>query len=909
VGCTGNEAFTAAKYYASGTANESVDVMSYVKTVPTEVKTTWNWNINKGTDCSGVNLFGTNNQVVFTSSKNTESWIRALVASDETVMHTAASSTHFRVKKSDGTLILMSRTNSDGTPGEDNSFTVSAEVEFPGAAKGFEIRFGSVNTGSVQASLTGTSDTYSLSVSPYCTRARIVYSFRTNLVTIVCLEDNEPLPSYQFMSHSGSGVSCSGNEPFVQGKYHATGISTNSADVMTYVKTVPVEMKSTYYWNVNRGVDCTGANFYETNRTVGFSSSKNTESWIRVVIPRNESVVITAASSGFFRVKKSDGLLVVMTRTKSDGTSGTDDSFSVSADVDFAGSSKNFEIRFGSVNTGSIQGSLVGSSDTYPLSVPAEWSKARITYSFKTNLISMTEITEVVVVPRLTKLAAVPSVCRPNSAISVTAKSENAGGNSLSFAVSHNGGNWETVAHTTNASGEAVMSFVAVSGNYQIRATLSGAGDPIHFEPVTVRVATSQLYDRKVTVNPYANIDWSTINQYKANYHLHTDWTSDASMPAHQVVDLYHSKNYKILPITNHNFSSYPWNLFGMFKSSWQDRNPQTMNMLSFPGNELSDNNHHNDFFTGRNDGGADLEESFALTNSLGGMQIINHPGQYWSIGNSYTGLQKNSPAWHADNFVRFPSLVGLEVYNQGNKHPNDRILWDEVLGLTMPGRPVWGYSNDDAHHTNQAFFNYQFMLMEQLDIPTLKEAMINGKFYHSYEYGGSGSALAPQINSIELDEANQTITINTPDHEVYWISGINGAGSNRTSAVIGVGKTFTYTGFQGNYVRAMIKNAYGETNIQPIGFDVSITTDNAAVNAKAQLKVYPNPTLGEIRIVSDKSIKKVSVYNAAGILVKAHDVANQFDLSFNLSGLPAGMYILQVVNEYETKNQTVILK
>lgn len=115
-------------------------------------------------------------------------------------------------------------------------------------------------------------------------------------------------------------------------------------------------------------------------------------------------------------------------------------------------------------------------------------------------------------------------------------------------------------------------------------------------------------------------------------------------MPAHEVVDLYHSKGFSILPITNHNFSSYPWFLFSMFKTAWQDSDDQELGMLTFPGNELSANNHHNDYFTGRNDTGADLEASFALTKELGGLQLLNHQGQCWSIHTSYAPMQKNSP-------------------------------------------------------------------------------------------------------------------------------------------------------------------------------------------------------------------------------------------------------------------------
>jgi len=43
-------------------------------------------------------------------------------------------------------------------------------------------------------------------------------------------------------------------------------------------------------------------------------------------------------------------------------------------------------------------------------------------------------------------------------------------------------------------------------------------------------------------------------------------------------------------------------------------------------------------------------------------------------------------------------------------------------------------------------------------------------------------------------------------------MSGVEGGGSHRKSAVVGVGNTFMYNGFRGNYVRAFLKKIYEET-------------------------------------------------------------------------------------------------
>lgn len=912
VACAGNEPFTSGKIHSTGDSNIFTEAMVYIKTIPADMKSTYYWNINKEAECTGANLFVANKSIGFSSSKTAESWLRAIVYSDETTADVATSSTHFRIKKADGTLALMSRTKADGTEGSDDSFSVAAEVTFLTENKSFEIRYGSVNSGAIQGSLVGSNDTYPLLVPATCTKAKIVFSFKSNLVTIICLEEDTPAQSYQFMSHSGSSVACSGTEPYFATEYHANGNDSSTDNVMMYIKTVPVEMKSTYYWNANKGADCTGDNVYVANKSVGFSSSKTSESWIRSIIFENETLHDVATSSTYFRVKTGAGLLALMSRTKSDGSDGSDDSFTVSAIVDFS-ANKNFEIRYGSVNSGAIQGSLVGSSDTYPLSVPNEWQKAKIMYSFKTNKVTMQQYIDPVILPTIAYIQAIPSVCQAGTPVYIAAKINNQQNYTVSCAVAYNNGNFVTQNYVVNGNNEYVFDVIPSEGIYHIRFSIAeyATNNEVLTKTIAVKVLSNATQDMDLTVNPYSDVNWNTIGRYKANFHLHTDWTSDASTTAHQVVDIYHAKNYKILPITNHNFSSYPWSVFSMFKPTWQDRDADALGILSFPANELSGNNHHNDYFTGRNDNGINLEESFALTKTLGGMQIINHPGQYWSINTSYTGLQKNSPAWHVDNFKRYSSLVGLEVYNQGNKHPNDRILWDEILTISMPDRPIWGYSNDDAHHTNQAFFNYQFMLMEQFNIATLKESMKNGKSIFSYEYGGSGNALAPTVSSIAVDDVEKTISIQTNGQDIYWISGTEGFGANRKSSIVGYGSTFYYDGFKGNYIRAFITNAYGETCTQPFGFTKIVETsiENTSVGDTQTILIYPNPTKESINIVNQQPIQFIKIQTLMGQTVQIIQANNVNQVEVDMSKFSNGIYIVSCKTDSAIETKTIILQ
>ena len=367
------------------------------------------------------------------------------------------------------------------------------------------------------------------------------------------------------------------------------------------------------------------------------------------------------------------------------------------------------------------------------------------------------------------------------------------------------------------------------------------------------------------------------------------------------------------LSLPGHDYNPYPWQLFPQYMSGVPARDPEVLGMLAVPGNELSkDNtnswsertggqfNHHNDFFTGRQGQEfASLQESYAYTYALGGLQIINHPGQYWSIDNTYSEMQKDGPGWHANNFKTFPSLVGLEVYNQGDRRANDRVLWDQILQRTMPTRNVFGYSGDDTHNNEQLFRNYNYMLMEDLTTEDLKDAMRKGESYFCYEPKGSGEGKAPRISAIDVDESSKTITIeaNGLVHWIYATDKTSSAASSARSTIVGIGKTFCYEGYQGSYVRALITNMYGETCTQPISFmDANATNVENIPTHTLALMLYPNPASAYLNVFMNNAAEgeMIYVYDLYGSVVMTNTVGGALT-TLPVQTLAAGMYVVQV--------------
>lgn len=592
------------------------------------------------------------------------------------------------------------------------------------------------------------------------------------------------------------------------------------------------------------------------------------------------------------------------------------------------GTDKTFEIHYGSVNSGSDMGLIAG-----PFKLSDNCIEADVTYDFATNKVVVTETKFGASVSEnaISYFSATPAICCAGTSTTIKTHIDLPEGCTPKLRMGYNYTEPAPVVLCELGNGDYTFTTPTLEeGIYTFTIDYTGSNEQQDVQTIKVKVKPAfEAFTHELMVNPYESIDWDNINRYKANFHAHTSQSFDTELKTNEVVDLYHEKGYDILALTDHDANPYPWTIFNLFNIEAENRDPETLNMLTIPAVELSKNNenswnestgsefnHHNDFFTGRKGQEfATLRESYAYTNSLGGMQIINHPGQYWSLDKVYTSGEKNSPEWHAENFNLFESLVGLEVYNQGNRRPNDRILWDQILDLTMPQRPVWGYSNDDSHNISQYYRNYEFMLMPELTVDALKEAMRNGHSYFSYEYNGSGDAKAPRIENITVNKDEQTITVTTDCEKIYWISGTDISDSanpgSRQSTVLTTGKTFCYKDFQGSYVRALLVNDFGETCTQPFGFDANSSVKNVEGNSRFTVTVIPNPVVDNMTITSTSAIKSINITNMFGQAIISDSFTDTPQkVSIDMTNCEPGIYLVTTVDTANNYNsQKVIVK
>lgn len=255
-----------------------------------------------------------------------------------------------------------------------------------------------------------------------------------------------------------------------------------------------------------------------------------------------------------------------------------------------------------------------------------------------------------------------------------------------------------------------------------------------------------------VITNPYEDVDWSSWSRHTVNLHTHTT-QSDGSLSPSEVVDAYKNLGYTSLAITDHNKYTWPWNKWG--------RDTLTDGLVAIPGCEPSKHDHVNSFFCDYNGASGNIEVTLNSITDKGGLAQINHPGRY-----------SRSVSWYKDLYTRYPALIAMEVYNQGDRYENDRELWDNLLSQTMPSRSVWATSCDDMHKSDHLGRNRQIVLSAetQLSLEGVRESLEKGRSFACYDLSGTGENLIIP-DSIFVDADTIRVYVEDQDADIRWIS------------------------------------------------------------------------------------------------------------------------------------------
>ncbi|MEX0928920.1 MAG: hypothetical protein WD266_03670 [Balneolales bacterium] len=332
-------------------------------------------------------------------------------------------------------------------------------------------------------------------------------------------------------------------------------------------------------------------------------------------------------------------------------------------------------------------------------------------------------------------------------------------------------------------------------------------------------------------ISPYENVDWQTTHYYHVNLHTHTT-LSDGRYDPHQAIDMYDDLDYDILSLTDHDThhaeqrpqTLYPWTMLNdiyhelkdQIKSGtitfgdnaneeWQNRDPVELDMLSVEGSEMSRTHHIGSYMSDYAEGEGDEETVFQEIAERDGITMFFHPGRY-----------DHEPEWYVDFFSRHPHLVGMEIYNQVDRYPVDRVKWDRILYRMMPERPVWGFANDDTHRTEHFGANRNIFLLPDKSLENVREAMLRGHIY-LFVPEVLGDRPDVQITNIESTGNRIALTVDGVSNEVQWITH-DPATDDSHSIHSGMEIALEEVPEEANFVRAVILSDGGRTYTQPFG-------------------------------------------------------------------------------------------
>lgn len=283
----------------------------------------------------------------------------------------------------------------------------------------------------------------------------------------------------------------------------------------------------------------------------------------------------------------------------------------------------------------------------------------------------------------------------------------------------------------------------------------------------------------------YADVDWDTYNAYKADLHSHTN-ASDGDNTLAEMIERHYELGFDIHAISDHGTVSYSWTeanyhptikLFMMVKEGksnivtldangtaangnsytvetvngddyYTQEGGQSMLRVPFANeqNPTSFNNAHvNTWFVdyghGRLGGTSDYETIIRAVDELGGVSVINHPGEYTNARDElYTKDAYDKDdffyGYYIDKFenllVKYDSCLGIDINSKGDSRTRfDRKLWDTMLTDVGPtGRNIYAIASTDAHNLNIVDSGYVMALMAENTSAALKDCLLSGNFF-----------------------------------------------------------------------------------------------------------------------------------------------------------------------------------
>lgn len=292
-------------------------------------------------------------------------------------------------------------------------------------------------------------------------------------------------------------------------------------------------------------------------------------------------------------------------------------------------------------------------------------------------------------------------------------------------------------------------------------------------------LAANEASDGYTITNPYENIDWATINQYKTALHTHTN-ASDGDDTLVESIERHYETGFDIISTTDHGISDKGWTqsnanivtdvmaLIGRtdgelvyLDESGKFENGTAYQTITRSGddylitddgreilripygienNALSVNAHVNSWFAPfERNLPSDYHDAIVGVDKAGGVSVINHPGEYSQA--RYELYQED--AYNLDNWVyryyfnkfygyidKYDSCIGIDINSKGDGRTRyDRKLWDLMLAeAATEGSTVTAIASSDAHQLDKIDTGSLIVLAKEKTSANVKNAILNGE-------------------------------------------------------------------------------------------------------------------------------------------------------------------------------------
>lgn len=349
--------------------------------------------------------------------------------------------------------------------------------------------------------------------------------------------------------------------------------------------------------------------------------------------------------------------------------------------------------------------------------------------------------------------------------------------------------------------------------------------------------------------NPYEGVSWDSVDHHKSQFHNHVRGRIDE--PA-EIADLYQDQGYTVYAVADKGYNpmAWPWTEFSELDEEYEeDRDPESMGVVAFPGCEFTLYEHISSIFSTLNHETADIEayddesgpydedatdqiraivnrEDHYVPEENGGLAILNHPYRYYDDPDEDWERYQS----HFEMFTQDEGFIGLEAFNKEASENEDIQLWDNLLTEYAPDRLIWGFGTDDPHKEydvgDRVDIRWTTVLLDEAEFNPSNQhdsrvaaaaAFREGRtFCHqraSWDDDTEEPAPVPQVETIEIDAAAEEITIEASDYDTLeWIS---------SAEVVSTDRTISLTPDHAPYIRAHLWNdAGGETSTQPFGIN-----------------------------------------------------------------------------------------